>query len=566
VGRKKYEVQSTTVASQALRCHCHVRNTAYLLPFFTLVFLLAAFCGFSQSLPTVSSNVDTTSIKIGEQIRFKVSVDVDSTAQVTFPEGQSFAPLEMVEALKTDTLKKLDKVTLQKIYTLTQFDSGAYTLPRQKILINEKPYFTDSVQIAVASVPVDTLAQKMYDIKGLMEVQKSHSDLWKTILWVLLGLLVVGGLLYWFVFRKKPLTEAEKEALLPPYDRAMLELKRLESSKYLIQAEYKEYYSELTGIVRSYLEEDVHISALESTTDQLIDKLEMLRDAGELKLDNDTIHQFKRILETADLVKFAKSRPETSVAEQDRKAIEQIVTRTKEALPEPTEEELQQKEEYLEELAHKQQRKKWLVAAAVLFGALLVSTAILTAYYGPKLVWDSVTGHPTKKLLDGEWITSTYGYPPITLSTPKVLIRQAVKIPAEAKAQIKDMQTFMYQESKVPFTVAVTSTEFTQPADPDFDKTNEQLLKHLADNGAKDIVTKKEEFSTMTGIKGLKTYGNGKFKLPGSEELVKGKYVILSFGGKGFQQQILLTWMEGDTYADQIVERILVSIDVKTDV
>jgi hypothetical protein len=537
-----------------------------LLPVFILVFCLAGFNGFSQSEPVVASNVDTTSIKIGEQIRFTVSVDVDSTAHVIFPEGQSFAPLEMVEALKTDTLKKRDKITLQKIYALTQFDSGAYTLPRQRILINEKPYFTDSVQIAVASVPVDTLAQKMYDIKGLMEVQKSHSDLWKTILWVLLGLLVVGGLLYWFVFRKKPLTEAEKEALLPPYDRAMLELKRLESSKYLIQAEYKEYYSELTDIVRSYLEEDVHISAMESTTDQLIDKIEMLRDAGELKLDNDTIHQFKKILETADLVKFAKSRPETTVAEQDRKAIEQIVTRTKEALPEPTEEELQQKEEYLEELAHKQQRKKWRVAAAILFGALLVSTAVLTAYYGPKLVWDSVTGHPTKKLLDGEWITSTYGYPPITLSTPKVLLRQTTKIPAQAKAQIKDMQTFMYQEPKVPFTIAVTSTEFTQPADPDFEKTNEQLLKHLADNGAKDIVTKKEEFSTMTGIKGLKTYGNGKFKLPGSDVLVKGKYVILSFGGKGFQQQILLTWMDGDTYADQIVERILVSIDVKTDV
>ena len=53
-------------------------------------------------------------------------------------------------------------------------------------------------------------------------------------------------------------------------------LKKLENSKYLIQDEYKQYYSELTGIVRSYLEEDVHVSALESTTDQLIEKLEML--------------------------------------------------------------------------------------------------------------------------------------------------------------------------------------------------------------------------------------------------------------------------------------------------
>lgn len=564
MGSKKYEVRSTKEASQCLRCH--VRNAAYFLPVFVLAFCMVGFNGFSQSQPSVSSNIDTTNIRIGEQIHYKVSVDADSTAHVVFPEGQTFSPMEVVEALKTDTLKKLDKVTLEKIYTLTQFDSGAYTLPRQKILINDKPYFTDSVRINVATVPVDTLAQRMYDIKGLMEVQKSHMDLWRTLLWVLLGLLVVGGLLYWFVFRKKPLTEAEKEALLPPFDRAMLELKRLENSKYLIQSEYKEYYSELTAIVRSYLEEDVHISALESTTDQLIGKIELLKDSGELKLDNETIHQFKRILETADLVKFAKSRPETSVAEQDRKSIEQIVTRTKEALPEPTEEELQQKEEYLIELAHKQRRKKWLVTGAVAIGVLLISAGAITAYYGPTLVWDSITGHPTKKLLDGEWINSTYGYPPITVSTPKVLIRQDVKIPAQAKAQIKDMQTFMYQEPRVPFTIAVTSTEFTQPTDPDFDKTIEQLLKNLEDKGAKNIVTKKEEFSTMSGVKGLKTYGNGKFKLPGSENLVKGKYIILSFGGKGFQQLILLTWMDGDSYAEQIVERILVSVDVKTDV
>ena len=95
--------------------------------------------------------------------------------------------------------------------------------------------------------------------------------------------------------------------MLPPYERAMLELKKLENSKYLIQDEYKQYYSELTDIVRSYLEEDVHVSALESTTDQLIDKLELLKDAGELQLDEDTILQFKRILQTADLGKICKN-------------------------------------------------------------------------------------------------------------------------------------------------------------------------------------------------------------------------------------------------------------------
>lgn len=105
--------------------------------------------------------------------------------------------------------------------------------------------------------------------------------------------------------------------------------------------------------MRSYLEEEVHVTAMESTTSELITKLEMLRDAGELKLDDDTIFQFQKILQTADLVKFAKSKPASSIAEQDRKLVEEIVTKTHEALPEPTEEDLLLDEEYLEELAKK---------------------------------------------------------------------------------------------------------------------------------------------------------------------------------------------------------------------
>lgn len=521
---------------------------------------------FAQTSPKVSSEVDTTFIKIGDQLQFKVTVEVDSTDMVIFPEGQTFSPLETVEAFATDTTRKKDRITLLKTYALTQFDSGSYKLPQQRIEINGKGFFTDSLRINVATVPVDTLAQKMYDIKPLIQVDKSNSGLWKILLLILSILVVIAGLIYWFVFRKKPLTDEEKEALLPAYDRALLELKKLDNSKYLIQDQYKQYYSELTDIVRSYLEEDVNVSALESTTDELITKLEMMKDAGELELDNDTIKQFKSILQTADLVKFAKSKPPTTVAKQNRKSVEQIVVKTHEAIPEPTLEELMAQEEYQEELARKQQRKKWLIAGASAFGIIVISAVTLVSYYGAIKVWDTVTGHPTKKLLDSEWVASSYGYPPINLETPEVLVRQEIKIPADAKASIKELQTFMFRDDKALLTLATTSTTFTQPAEPEFEKTIEQLLKNFEDKGAKNIITKQEEFVTVTGVKGIKTFGSGKFKVPDSEELIKGKYMILSFGGNGFQQQILLTWQDGDDYAQEIIDRILTTVEVKTEV
>ena len=519
-----------------------------------------------QESPKISTSVDTTSIKIGEQVQWTVTVDVDSTAQVIFPEGQTFSPLETVEAFVTDTTRKKDRITLQKIYALTQFDSGAYKLPAQRIDINGVGYMTDSMLINVANIPVDTIAQKMYDIKPLINVEKSNFEFWKYLIIGMLLLAILAGLFYWFVVRKKPLTEEEKVALLPPYDRALLELKNLENSKYLIQDEYKEYYSELTAIVRSYLEEDAHVTAMESTTGQLIAKLELLKDAGELKLDDDTIKQFQLILETADLVKFAKNKPSTAVAEQDRKLVEQIVVKTHEALPEPTEEELMQQAEYKEELERKNKKKKLIIGAVSLAAIITIGVTIAGFNYGFGYLKDTVFGHPTKELLEGEWISSTYGFPPIQVETPQVLVRQEVKLPPEAKANILDIQAFGYRSSIGLFTVATTSITLNPEAEPDFDKTIEQILSNLEAQGAKNIITKQEEFTTISGVTGLKVYGSGEFAVPESDELIDGKYAVILFGGKGFQQNVILTWLADDDYAQQIVDRILASVDVKKEV
>ncbi|MFS4415583.1 hypothetical protein [Maribacter sp. 2307ULW6-5] len=518
-----------------------------------------------QTAPSVSATVDTTSIRIGEQVQWKVTVEVDTAAQVFFPEGQTFSPLETVEAFATDTTRKKDRLTLQKIYALTQFDSGAYKLPAQRIEINGVGYFTDSMMIAVATVPVDTLAQKMYDIKPLINVDKSYPQLWKYVLAALLALGLLAGGYYWFFVRKKPLTAAEEEALLPPYDRALLELKRLENSKYLIQDEYKAYYSELTDIVRAYLEEDAHVPAMESTTDQLIEKLELLKDSGTLKLEPDTIAQFRNILQTADLVKFAKSKPPTSVAEQDRKTVELLVQKTHDALPEPTEEDLLEQAEYQEELARQKQKKRLIIGLSSVVGAVVVAALIFGFRFGFTYLKDSVFGHPTKELLEGEWIRSAYGYPPIILETPQVLVRQETPLSPQSKAQVSDVQVFAYQNPKELFTISAHSVTLAQQAEPEMEQTVEQILQGFEAQGAKNIITKQEEFNTVSGVTGVKVFGSGKFSAPNTDEGVRAAYAILLFGGPGFQQYTVLTWKDDDAYAQEMVDRILDTLEVKTD-
>ncbi len=554
-------------------------------------FICAFICalqGFSQSTPSVQSKVDTTFIKIGEQINYIITVETDSTDLVFFPEGQTFSPLETVEAFATDTTRKKNRLRLQKKYALTQFDSGVYTIPRQRIAINEKPFFTDSVQINVATVPVDTLTQKMYDIKSLIAVEKSNSWLWKIIAAIIIGLLLLAFLLYWFLLRKKELTEKEKEALLPAYDRALLELKRLENSRYLIQDEYKRYYSELTDIVRSYLEEDVHVSALESTTDQLIDKLEILKDAGELKLEDDTIKQFKRILQTADLVKFAKSKPATTIAEEDRKSVEQIVIKTKEALPEPTEEELLQQEEYLEELARKKYRKRVFLAAGIGFGVILISIASTVAYFGYDYVKDTVIGHPTKELLEGEWVSSSYGYPALNIETPKVLTRKNIRALVDSTAQddgaISSRDMFVYGSMLDRFYVAVNTVEVEEamkqlalsgafgeekPSEDELTRKfltyiSEQSIKTIEKQGAKNLIVKNDAYA-IEGAEGLKVYGKfvAESKLTG--EKLNYNYQLYFFVEKKACHTLVLMYQDDDKYAEPIIDRIVQSVKFKTD-
>ena len=149
-------------------------------------------------------------------------------------------------------------------------------------------------------------------------------------------------------------------------------------------------------------------------------------------------------------------------------------------MPEPTEEDLLLNEAYLEELEKKKQRKRIWLAAAVFAGLLVVGAATSIGYYGFSYVKDTVFGHPTKELLEEEWVQSSYGYPPIDIATPKVLLRQEVKLPEELKAQISGLQAFGYRSSLGMFTVMTTSTTFAEANEPDFEKPIEQLLQGFA--------------------------------------------------------------------------------------
>jgi len=507
----------------------------------------------------VTSAIDSTSIKIGEEITYSIQVQADSTDMVVFPEGQTFLPLEVIDSYKIDTTYEKEKYRLIKKYGLTQFDSGYYTIPKQKVFINDLIFETDSVQVEVKDVVVDTTKQKMFDIKEAMAVNRPPFDFSTLFFWVL-SILLILGLLAYILSRRKKRKEAREEEL-PPYEQAITALKALDSLNLLIENKSKEYYSNLTEIVKRYLDREVDDSALESTSDELIERLQLHKDAGHFDFDSETIRQLDQILKRADLVKFAKMKQQSGQAEADRSTIETIINDTHEVIPEPTEEELMQNQLYLEEQQRKRRTKRIIYGIATGFVVILITTVILISTYGLSFLKDNIIGHPTKELAEGRWIKSEYGNPAVIIETPKVLVRNEQAVSEEMKSQFKSHETFSYGSLLGNFNVTVTTMEFMKPVEMDLDAVLEQVLVGMEQMGVTNMVVKKDTFSTDKGIEGVRAFGD--FKVKGDTGRGLQKYEVIIFGQKTGLQQIVIANNKGDSYADDVVSRIISSIELE---
>ena len=130
---------------------------------------------FSQNaISQVTTEIDTTRIRIGEQIQFQIIVDEIDQVKFSNIRLDSLKRIEVVESFKIDSLRN----RLIKKYSLTRFDSGRYMLPGQTVFIRDKKFLTDSLIIDVATVAVDTIKQPMYTIKEIRNetVKKNYKN------------------------------------------------------------------------------------------------------------------------------------------------------------------------------------------------------------------------------------------------------------------------------------------------------------------------------------------------------------------------------------------------------
>ena len=489
-------------------------------------------------------------------------METDSTDLVLFPEGQSFNPMEVIESYEPDTTRYQDKIRLIKKYGLTQFDSGNYTLPSQRIVINNEPFNTDSVQVQVANVVVDTTQQKMFHIKPAFEVEAQDFDFYSALQWILsiLVFLVLGRFFY---LKRKKRKREETQQQLPPYEEAIKALQELDHSFFLKNNNSKRYYTSLTEILKTYIGREVDDSALESTSKELIERLTLHKDSGNYDFDNATIKKINKILTRADLIKFAKMKEQEGQAKVDRAVVEDIINETKEIIPEPTEEELLQNQLYLEKLRKKELKNKRIKIALGALATVVVAILIFGSIKGFDELKDKTLGNEMRNLSEGRWIKSEYGSPLIVLETPQVLVRVEDSLVFKSTA-IKRKSLFTFGEIKEPFFIRVSSIKFNQEQQLGLEPSLDMSLVLLEKLGAKNLLVKRDDFETENGIKGIRAYGD--FYLEASENKVlkkKSSYELLLFAQENGLQETLVVYQDDGRFAENIKDRIINSIELE---
>ena len=256
-----------------------------------LIFLLLPTVMFAR----LNVKVDSTNILIGDQINFSIKANIfegDSLPHFT----ETIGALEIVSKSLVDSIKTNEGWQLTQSYILTVWDSGVYYIPS----IRFKSFVSDSIAIIVNTIEMAEDAE-LKDIKAPIHTPISFDELSP----YLLALLILAILIYaiiWYVKNREKATADIKtvERLIPPYEIALKELEKLNAKKLWQEDNVKEYYSELSEIIRTYIENGIGTPAMEIPTQEILFQLH--------QKSIDTI-KLKELLTRADLAKFAKAKP-----------------------------------------------------------------------------------------------------------------------------------------------------------------------------------------------------------------------------------------------------------------
>ena len=301
-------------------------------------------------------------------------------------------------------------------------------------------------------------------------------------------------------------------------------------------------------IFREYLESQVKIPAMESTSKELIVRINMLKDSGNYNFEKKQIDKLEELFTKSDLIKFAKSLPTKSDINLDLITIRNFITSTEKIYNEKYEK-IQEPEVEDQNINILEYIKNFLKYSLVAITTILILCVLIFGYYP---VRDTILLNPTKKLLDKEWFTSQYGSPPIELSTPLILERVIDSI---------DLNKFQMGTFEDNFYLSLDFKDVVQNENSvNLDLIKNGLINEFQVLGSKNILVKDDQFTVKSGDTALRLYGS--LDIEFNNDLYRSNFtsIILPYDKKTIK--LIIVYRDEDRYANDIESRILESFDI----
>jgi len=272
--------------------------------------VLSSFFGLYAQEVRVSATLDSANYLVGDWMRLQLSVEHPYNIHVlwNYPVMINAENFEKISESGIDSIQQNDFLIENKIVTITTFDTGVLVIPPIECYFQRNgetdTAVTAPLSVYISIVAVDTLAS-FRPIKPPFTIAMADRKWWLYGIPIITLLLIGGG--YWYYLKEKrgkvkPIIQEHVDLRLP-HEKALDRINELEHTKPWEQNQVKEYYVELTKILREYIETGLHLPALENTTKEIIAELR------EKSMDENLLRQLHNDLSMADLVKFAKVQP-----------------------------------------------------------------------------------------------------------------------------------------------------------------------------------------------------------------------------------------------------------------
>ena len=286
---------------------------------FTLLFSLIIFnTSFSQP---IIPNISKSKFQIGDQVVYSFSIPVEKTNEMSV-----YMLVEKKDSLEIakqtiDTIQRNGKKYLDVKYYFTSFVEGKHKIINQN---------GRSFEYEVIPFPIDTTSYEIKDIKANLKEPFNISEIMPIIIWLLIaiGFIVLVYFLFklWKKYRKTNIKEVfvKPKPSLPAHVIALDSLEKLRLKRLIENNRIKEYYSEISEILRIYLNNRFSMMAIEMTTQEILAIISMNE-----QINEDSFKLIKEVLEYSDLVKFAKYIPSLHISDKCMQDAIEFIQNTK---------------------------------------------------------------------------------------------------------------------------------------------------------------------------------------------------------------------------------------------